>query len=161
MKTTRAALSIAVTALLATACSAGAATQAPSSPAAAPTSAPGIGPTTAPSPVAEPTAEPTPEITQAPTTLPTPEATVSACAGEGMTVVAVSGRANIFGAGRAVAPDPGGGGGGQTPPRVDFEIHEGSVVTFPCTSGVVNCCAGTPNSDPAGPAGTSNWYLDV
>ena len=45
-----------------------------------------------------------------------------------VTTVTVDGQANIFGAGHATAPDPGGGGGGLLPPSVSFSGESGQVV---------------------------------
>jgi Ca2+-binding RTX toxin-like protein len=63
--------------------------------------------------------------------------------------VVVSGQANIYGAGRRAAPDPGGGGGGVVPPVV--QVMEGTTwVTFPSVSGFTDCCEQTPATPPDG-----------
>ena len=74
--------------------------------------------------------------------------------------VVVAGSANIFGAGHAKPPAPGEGGAGLLPPEVDVDISGGTVVTFPCTSGRVDCCAGSSLSSPAGPQG-GLWSTDI
>jgi hypothetical protein len=50
----------------------------------------------------------------------------------------VSARANIFGAGHDVPPDPGGGGPGVLPPEVRLPAGAGRVLTFPSVTGSVN-----------------------
>lgn len=49
----------------------------------------------------------------------------------------VPGRANIFGAGRDLPPEPGGGGAGQLPPLWLLPTGSGRVVTITCASGRV------------------------
>jgi hypothetical protein len=62
----------------------------------------------------------------------------------------VRGTANIFGAGRDAAPQPGGGGGGTLPPV--WELPSGSTfVTFPCATGEVTPFTGQSLRN--GPAG--------
>lgn len=62
----------------------------------------------------------------------------------------VSGTANIFGAGHATAPDPGGGGGGVLPPKVSFSVDAGKILIFPSVTGIVDCCSGTQPNGPDG-----------
>jgi hypothetical protein len=50
----------------------------------------------------------------------------------------VSARANIFGAGQAKPPDPGGGGAGELPPMVQLPSGANRIVTFPSVTGRVN-----------------------
>ena len=47
-------------------------------------------------------------------------------------------RANIFGAGQAEPPDPGGGGAGESPPMVPLPPGANRVLTFPSVTGRVN-----------------------
>lgn len=49
----------------------------------------------------------------------------------------VPGRANIFGAGRDLPPEPGGGGAGQLPPVWLLPTGSGRVVTITCAAGRV------------------------
>ena len=68
------------------------------------------------------------------------------------TVLSVSGDANIFGAGHASAPQPGGGGAGILPPGVSFPAGAGQVLTFSSVTGTVridfdNTPAGTNGPD--------------
>lgn len=51
--------------------------------------------------------------------------------------VSVPGTANIFGAGHAIAPAPGGGEGGTLPPGVQLPGGPNVVVTFPSITGQV------------------------
>jgi hypothetical protein len=53
----------------------------------------------------------------------------------------ISGDSNIFGAGKTSAPAPGGGTGGQLPPRFNFAAAAGQVLTFSNISGSVNFSA--------------------
>lgn len=50
----------------------------------------------------------------------------------------VPARANIFGAGQAEPPDPGGGGAGELPPMVPLPPGAKRIVTFPSVTGRVN-----------------------
>ena len=52
--------------------------------------------------------------------------------------VTVSARANIFGAGHDVPPDPGGGGPGVLPPEWRLPAGPGRLLTFPSVTGSVN-----------------------
>ncbi|HWN71807.1 MAG TPA: hypothetical protein VNM90_29415, partial [Haliangium sp.] len=58
----------------------------------------------------------------------------------------VSSTANIFGAGHASPPNPGGGGAGTLPPSVAVS---GGTVTFPFVTGMISCCgpAGMVSAD--------------
>jgi hypothetical protein len=73
-------------------------------------------------------------------------------------LIAVSGQANIFGAGSDSAPGPGGEGGGVVPPR--WQLLEGTrIVTFPTVTGTV-----TPMQalvDPGGPGGDRQGATDI
>jgi hypothetical protein len=60
----------------------------------------------------------------------------------GATTVVVDAKANIFGAGHAVPPDPGGGGAGLLPPCVSFTGGPGYTVLFSSVTGTVFCCNG-------------------
>jgi len=71
------------------------------------------------------------------------------CAAVTLTVDAKS---NIFGAGHAVAPDPGGGGGGVLPAAYAFSAAPGQVLEFSSAAGVVSCC-GSPAYVGNGPDG--------
>jgi hypothetical protein len=63
----------------------------------------------------------------------------------------VSGLANIFGAGHAIAPDPQGGGGGQLPPSFTFLPDSNLVLTISNVSGLVQSWAGAdPNGGDGG-----------
>lgn len=66
-----------------------------------------------------------------------------------MSTQVVPGTANIFGAGRDAAPQPGGGGGGTLPPVV--ELPSGSRVVTSCATGEVTPFTGQPLRN--GPAG--------
>lgn len=61
----------------------------------------------------------------------------------------VPGTANIFGAGHAAPPAPGGGAPGTLPPMVTFTAASGQILTFSGVSGTVSCC----NSSMTGPDG--------
>jgi len=115
------------------------------------TEAPTLSPTTTPSPT------PAAAVTTAPTLVATGPCTEVASDA----FVIVSGRANIFGAGHELPPAPGEGGGGVLPPQVEVEITGGAEVTFPCTSGRVDCCVGSSNSSPAGPEGAHGWNTNI
>lgn len=65
-------------------------------------------------------------------------------------ILAVSAQANIFGAGRRVAPAPGGGGGGLLPPVYRFSARGGQVVTFPTVTGRISASASLPLFDANG-----------
>ena len=74
----------------------------------------------------------------------------------------VPGKANIYGAGRAHPPDPGGGGPGVRP-RV-WQLPDGAhrVVSFPGISGQVNPIVGTtedngPGGDGVGPTDVTSY----
>jgi hypothetical protein len=68
----------------------------------------------------------------------------------GEQLVVVPSTANIFGAGHEIAPDPAGGGAGVVPPVVELPAAPNVVVTFPCVSGLINCCFGAPDTGPVG-----------
>lgn len=65
------------------------------------------------------------------------------------TTLVVPATANIFGAGHAAPPEPGGGGAGTLPPSVAFAAQAGQVLTFSGVVGGVSCC----NSVLTGPDG--------
>ena len=71
----------------------------------------------------------------------------------------VSARANIFGAGQAKPPDPGGGGPGELPPMVPLPAGANRIVTFPKVSGRVNPILSY--DDWNGPAGDEVGGTDV
>ena len=54
------------------------------------------------------------------------------------TDIGIDARANIFGAGHAIAPGPGGGGGGVLPPDVSLPPGSGRVLTFSSVTGAVS-----------------------
>jgi hypothetical protein len=63
----------------------------------------------------------------------------------------VSAQANIFGAGRMSAPEPGGGGGGVLPPAWRLPKGASRVVTFPRITGKVTPIVGeAPYNGPGG-----------
>jgi hypothetical protein len=73
----------------------------------------------------------------------------------------VPARANIFGAGHDVPPDPGGGGPGVLPPVVRLPPGDGHVLTFPQVVGSVNPIAADglrPGADFVGPAGDGGRF---
>jgi len=63
--------------------------------------------------------------------------------------VQVDGRSNVFGAGHATPPAPGGGGAGLLPVVIDLPSNA-AAVKFLAVSGEVSCCGG---ADPNGPDG--------
>jgi hypothetical protein len=65
--------------------------------------------------------------------------------------LAVSGTANLFGAGHSIAPAPGGGGAGSLPPSVTFVPKADLVLTFASVAGSVSCCSATASTN--GPDG--------
>jgi hypothetical protein len=81
--------------------------------------------------------------------------------GELSSPVRVPARANIFGAGHDVPPDPGGGGPGLLPPVVYLPPGAGRVLTFPSVTGKVNPytgVVGVPDADFVGPAGDGGRF---
>ena len=71
-----------------------------------------------------------------------------------LSTVNVSGQANIYGSGLAVPPDPGGGGGGVLPVKVDLStLGNPQVLDFPAMSGTVSgwAAAGGYNGPDGGP----------
>ena len=66
-------------------------------------------------------------------------ASVPSGPGTWMTVV-VSGDANIFGAGHALPPEPGGGGAGVLPGSLQFAAAPGQQLVFGSVTGAVSCC---------------------
>jgi hypothetical protein len=66
--------------------------------------------------------------------------------------VNVSGLCNIFGAGHAVPPAPGGGGAGTFPTLVPIPDGTNRTVEFSSVTGTVSYCGGCP---PNGPDGTA------
>lgn len=68
--------------------------------------------------------------------------------------VVVDGASNLYGAGRAAPPDPGGTGAGVLPPGVDLAPGIDRVVTFANATGTVDfgpCCAPSPpDGEPSG-----------
>jgi hypothetical protein len=57
-------------------------------------------------------------------------------------VLTVDARANIFGAGHAVPPAPGGDGGGLLPPVFSFAPGPNQALSFSSVIGLVSCCGG-------------------
>lgn len=55
-------------------------------------------------------------------------------------IVYVDGSSNIYGAGHAIPPAPGGGGGGILPTLASFVAGAGQVLTFSSITGGVRCC---------------------
>ncbi len=74
--------------------------------------------------------------------------------GTWMTVV-VSGQANIFGAGHALPPAPGGGGAGVLPPSLIFAAAPAQQLVFANVTGTMSCC-GSLADIANGPDGGSN-----
>lgn len=72
----------------------------------------------------------------------------------------VPGQANIFGAGREVAPAPGGGGAGVLPPVWQLAAGSDRVITFPSVGGQVNPIIMYPDNW-NGPAGDLEGPTDV
>jgi hypothetical protein len=68
----------------------------------------------------------------------------------------VPGKANIFGAGLDVPPDPAGGGPGVLPVMWPLPPGTGGVVTFPTVTGEVNPIQGL--AEPVGAAGDAGRY---
>lgn len=68
--------------------------------------------------------------------------------------VTVSGKANIFSAGHAFQPQPGGGGGGLA--AIELAVTSGSYVEFNSVTGLTNCCSSSPNTGPDGGGGGTN-----
>ncbi len=64
----------------------------------------------------------------------------------GAVLLPVDGKANIFGAGHATAPAPGGGTGGILPPSVSFAAGPNQVLTFSSVTGEVSCCDTDPST---------------
>jgi hypothetical protein len=56
------------------------------------------------------------------------------------TVLPVAGDANVFGAGHAAPPEPGGGGAGTLPPMHAFAAEPGKLLIFSDVYGGVSCC---------------------
>ena|SRR5687767_7291604 len=75
-------------------------------------------------------------------------------------MLTVSGQANIFGAGHADPPAPGGGGGRVLPPRFDLPAETNRILTFSSVTGVVNFCSGDPVLD-NGPEGRPPDPTDI
>ena len=75
------------------------------------------------------------------------------------TSLTVPARANIFGAGQTVPPDPGGGGAGELPPMVALSPGTDRIVTFPSITGRVNPIMAY--DDWNGPAGDGVGATDV
>jgi hypothetical protein len=59
------------------------------------------------------------------------------------TTLNISGNANIYGAGHATSPAPGGGGAGTLPSRVTFTAGSFSVLTFSSVTGTVTLNVGS------------------
>jgi hypothetical protein len=90
-----------------------------------------------------------------------PSSAVELVPGELSPPIEVSARANIFGAGHDVPPDPGRGGGGLLPPVVYLPAGAGRVLTFPSITGEVNPytgIVGVPDADFVGPAGDGGRF---
>ena len=117
-------------------------------------------PTSAVSPVGGPTTQPSPAISPTPSGPdPSPSPTCEHVDRDMAWTVKVPGRANIFGAGRDTAPEPGGGGAGTLPSMVQLPV-ESIVVTVPCVTGQVTPFVGQPlfngpNGDRQGAGGSS------
>jgi hypothetical protein len=62
----------------------------------------------------------------------------------------VSGRANIFGAGLAAPPAPGGGGAGELPPSYAFAAAPRLVLAFSSVTGTASCCGAGGHVGPDG-----------
>ena len=74
-----------------------------------------------------------------------------------LSTVDVSGQANIYGAGLTVPPDPGGGGGGVLPVKVDLSaLGNPQALDFPAVSGSVIAVVGGSNPY-NGPDGGPFW----
>jgi hypothetical protein len=69
--------------------------------------------------------------------------------------LAVDGQSNIFGAGHAVAPNPGGGGAGILPPSYTLPSGTGRILTFSSITGIVSCGPGSNGAD-GGPYASGN-----
>lgn len=65
----------------------------------------------------------------------------------------VPGTANIWGAGHALPPEPGGGGAGTLPPHIDLPPGTGSILTFTSVTGLVKFGSADP-TDGSPPDGT-------
>lgn len=110
------------------------------------------------SPAATPTAPATAGVRpSAPEPDPSPSPICEHADEEMTRSVEVSGRANIYGAGRDTAPAPGGGGGGALPTLVEL-ASDAAVVTFTCVTGDLTPYVGQPlfngpNGDRAGVGG--------
>lgn len=65
----------------------------------------------------------------------------------------IPGQANIFGAGHAVPPAPGGELGGVLPPSHTFVAGAGQVLTFSSVTGTVTCCSSDLINYGTGPDG--------
>ena len=75
--------------------------------------------------------------------------TVMILGGDGYAAaLSVNSQANIFGAGEAAPPQPGGGGAGQLPPSVPIPAGS-NFVTF-SAAGSVSCCSGSFANGPDG-----------
>jgi hypothetical protein len=72
----------------------------------------------------------------------------------------VAGNANIFGAGKAQPPAPGGAGAGVSPLELDFAASSDQVLTFESVTGQVSCC-GTSAAAFNGPDGGKNASGDT
>lgn len=70
--------------------------------------------------------------------------------------VTVPGTANIFGAGMATPPQPGGGGGGTLPVLINLPSGTARVHTLAGPIGLIDCCSGIPGAPPTGGTSPSN-----
>lgn len=68
----------------------------------------------------------------------------------------VDAKSNIYGAGHAVPPEPGGGGAGMLPPGIVLPSGSYRTVVFTSVTGLVNCCGGTPDTGPDGTGGATD-----
>ena len=68
-------------------------------------------------------------------------------------VLAIDGQANIFGAGHASPPAPGGESPGQSPPGYTFTAAPGQVLNFSSVTGIVTCCESNLGAYGTGPDG--------
>ncbi|MEO8289737.1 MAG: hypothetical protein ABI649_01920 [Gaiellaceae bacterium] len=101
-----------------------------------------------------------PPATTAPLTITTDPASAD---GEGEFGVSedVPARANIFGAGREVPPDPDGGGAGLLPPVWRLPTGAARVVTFPLVTGRVLPIAGMSEYNGPGGDGGESGSTDI
>jgi hypothetical protein len=73
--------------------------------------------------------------------------------------ITVPATSNIFGAGRAIAPDPGGGGGGTLPPVISVNAAPGQFFVFPEITGSVSLGGPAVNGPDGGPFASGNTNI--